>query len=72
MEALELELVSSLSFTTEHALIHRVKGTEIYREIHTKMNKRTGNPGKSTVIWYHRSDKKSHATYEEAAAFKEE
>jgi hypothetical protein len=57
-------------FTREHALKHRVVGTDIYREIITPKNARTGNFGASKVSWYHKDDPNTHATYEDAAKFK--
>lgn len=69
---MQLQMISSMSFETEHALMHRVVGTDIYREIVTKINKKTGKIGKASVAWYHAKDKETHATYEEAAKFRSE
>ena len=66
---MQLEMVCHMAFEKEHALKQRVVGTDIYREVITPKNKRTGNFGKPKVSWYHKDDPNTHSTYEEAAKF---
>jgi hypothetical protein len=65
---MQLEFVSHMACDKEHYLMHRVVGTDIYRQTTTKF--RNGKSGKSEVIWFHKNDKDSHMSYEQAAEFK--
>jgi hypothetical protein len=66
----KMEFIRHLSTETEHSLMYRVLGTDIYCEIHTRRNKASRKFGKEKQYWYHRDDPKNHNTYEEAVRFK--
>lgn len=65
----ELEFISSMSFDSEHALMHKVVGEDIYREAITPINRVSGKFGNPKVYWYHKDDKNTHSSYKDAAAF---
>lgn len=64
---IQLEFVSHISASGAHVLKRKVVGTDIYVETVTKVNRRSGNFGKSVSSWYHRDDPDVHTSYEEAA-----
>lgn len=68
---MDLEFISHLSCKEEHILLQRVVGTEILCETVTSFAA-NGEPSKTKKpkrFWYHKDDKKTHGSFDNAVLF---